>query len=251
LQANNQRIRWTGGNITNTADRAFSIWGGSTSDIMFNDVNVFGAFYLYNNGAVQRFAIINSTLDGNPYNDLGLDFMFYSSPNTGSRYSDFILANCRCDTQSGNGVFRFQYTDRLLVTDCISNEANPNAPNSGFRLGRLTDNVHVENMIWTSTFYASYNPGSPEQQFSNGRFENCSSYVTVQTFQFEGNPPNSGIVSNSQMHSDTFGIGGPMGIGGLTDGGNPNVIAWDGTSASIDYSEMPGKNSVTDYGAQR
>lgn len=217
----NHRIRWTGGNVNTGTDR-FTIRGEAT-DLMFDDFNIYGRFEQLGSGDIRRFAIINSTVDGDPMRLHNQDFPWLSSPTSG-RYSDWIIANVRSETESGNAANRFQHQDRLLIVDSAFNMRGSQA--AGLRIGQGSDQVHVENTLVRDRIFLSLN-NDGSQQLSDGRFENVRrfAYSSIPQFatHFDGNRRATGVVNNSQMCSD-MNVGEAMPLGPFTtETGNPPI----------------------------
>ncbi len=96
------------------------------------------------------------------------------------------------------------------------------------------------------------NGGSPIESYSisNAEFINWHMYQTdLNSFQLDFPvPDNSGTWVNSTLHS-TIGADSTPNLGSFSNGGGNTTVAWDGSLASINYTVVPGKTSLSDFGA--
>jgi len=238
-----QRIRWTGGTVTGGMN------GNGFRDILINNVHVFNDSGSATNWAVtqvpfQRLALINSTFDSS--GGWGIFVRPTSNYATGPRHRDMIVANSITRTAHYQAA-RIMSVVNLVVVDSVG--LNSAFPQSSWRIHYNSQNVYFENTIGRGLFLLNRNPSDSGPQVSNAVFRNHHQYQDKQSSQQLFNhagADNSGDVYDSKIHW-TGGAGSVVGISPFLDGGGNSRVAWDGST--IDYSEMPGKNSLSDYGA--
>lgn len=249
------RIRWTGGNIEgNHAIR-------NTTDLLFDNVyfnGTGGGAGIQTGGTVRRLAIINSTMTSTTGN---MSWVIFTNPWTGFgpvRHSDFILANTRLFVPVGSSSTQTirlneEFFDRVIVVDTVINETG--FRDYGWRSNQI-NNLYMANVINignVGSLFMNWDGGSNwSNAVSSTNFvaENVDVYNGTHTLWSLANSvgSGSGVVRNSRLHttarSPSFTI-----QGGFTNGGGNDVVSWDRSPASVDFSRMPGKNSFSDYGA--
>lgn len=240
-----QRIRWTGGNVS------ASLNADGFTDILINNLHVQSSGIASNWSVTarpfQRLALINSTFTGG---SSGSTWGIYTRPTPGSQnHRDMIIANV-VTRSTGYQAARLQAVDRLVVVDSVG--LNPTGTDqSGWRMHYGCNQVYAKNIIGRGLFIigpnASEAPGSP--QVIDAVFDNWHQYQTQaasQMFALHGTGSNTGVVRNSTLHW-TNGAGSLIGISPMIDDGTNDRVSWDGST--IDYTVVPGKNSLSDFGA--
>lgn len=238
-----QRIRIVGGNLTGG-----TLTGNGFADALVNNLNIdtssdFATNLSVSQAPFQRCAIINSNLlcvGGG-----GTGWALFVRPVSGAtNHNGLIIANVNSGT-SGYQANRINATNNLIIVDSIG--LNGGSTQSGWRMHNDCTNVFAENVIGRGRFLMNPSPSGPA--VLNGTFINWHQYnlsVMSAAWALQSGSANTGSVSNSKVHFEN-GAGSMGGISPLTDGGGNTRVAWDGST--IDYSEMPGKSSLSDYGA--
>lgn len=244
MRVDNERIRWTGGNIHTIGDGRVHVRGAR--DLLFDDVYIKGSVQVIGNSS-RRVAVINSTVE----HDTTGDFSLFMSPNSG-RNEDIIYANIRVDSPTGvgNGTNRNQHTDRMVVVDSVFNMGGHLS--TGFRVGENTDELYVADSMITGRIFHSYNEFG-NVNVTNATYDNVTRYtnsisnVGNRFASFNAGVANTGTVNNSQLYSyNPSDNGDSLNIGQFSvpsGGSNPTVRVW-----SDDISDLP---DVSSYGAGR
>lgn len=250
---NAQRIRWTGGNIfTSVSGGAGGLNGNGFTDILIDNLNVettgsgTATNWAVTQQRFQRLALINSTFIGGE--NWGIFVRPVVNPYTGgANHNDMIVANCITRSNQLQAA-RIMSVDNLVIVDSIGLNGTPGQ--SGWRIHYLSTNVYGKNVIGRGLFLISPNGGAPNDgEVINGYFDNWHNYNLISQSQAWANhnaAQNTGTVVNSKVHWEG-GAGSIAGISPFIDGGGNSRVAWD--TSTIDYSEMPGKSSLADYGA--
>ena len=259
-------VRWNGyGNIAGVQRWKFSgldINTGSNymehrdiTDLTYENCAIYGALFMLGNGACERVAFINFTLEGDPI-PAGQDFGFYMAP-ISPRYADITFANVRNDAVAGNAVNRFQTIDRFTIYQSCLGMDGGNPVNNGLRLGKECATGHVQDTVIGGGIFASL-VESGQQDFADYWFENVTRYARTETNQWHSswfeNTPNTGTVNNCQWYDDDAGeLGNALGLNQMSAGpsGNPTLLTYGALPDLISSGNaLPGHNTGT-YGCGR
>jgi hypothetical protein len=251
------RIRWTGGKQTlNSAGAAIQI--NNAEDVLFD--NFVGEYTNTGSGAegfaltnkMYRFALINSTIDwtaagGNPW-------LLHTRTTGSPDYTDHIVANCRLDNTTGQGAaFRFNPYSKNIVVDTAVNVGSLADLGTGMRIsdGNVGTSryTHWENCINVGLIHTDFSDVVGGYDLNDAQWTNVHRYNPNSQNTLVGAATNmgaeGGTCTNCKVH--TQGTPTSPGLDEMTDGGGNTSVSWDGST--IDYTDMPGKTSISDYGA--
>ena len=245
-----QRVSWTGGNITQGMNT------GSVEDLLLNNINVSSTTAssaiviggLAGGGSeFKRVAIINCTGHSVGISGSGWGLALWGAE-AGTDAEDVIVANGLFGTDNYQGN-RINGITRLTIVDTLTH-AQTDMQNASWRFHHSNTNVHVENTVGIGHMLNIPVSGDPAGGTYNLEMINHHQFnLTSSTSQFMIEnapfPANTGTITGSTTHYE--GGAGSFGPYNLTDGGGNSRVSWDGST--FDFSELPGKTAITDYGA--
>ena len=256
------RIRISGGNVVTSGYAVHA--PSSFSDLMINNVYIENrstgstaiGIELGLSSGWSRFALINSTVitAGTSAGNAWTVHSAQGSNDSPGINTDLIFANNRVEAGLVNpsfGALRIQGVRRFIYVDSV--HIGPgNGSGSGLRMHDYCSDAFGANVIGVGLNSFTDNGGSPIESYSisNAEFINWHMYQTdLNSFQLDFPvPDNSGTWVNSTLHS-TIGADSTPNLGSFSNGGGNTTVAWDGSLASINYTVVPGKTSLSDFGA--